>query len=436
MQNCKLSPRIFVGPVEISGLVDGVVSSLHEVGFEAEAVISMPHPFQYGREQPISWLLWVWQKIGARRIATSRKELIRKVFFVLAHLSWSWLILFWAAFRFQAFIFLYGTTITNTRFELWLLKKFNCKIIFMGVGSDTRPPYIDGTNFSSSIEDLPDFINLMKITRKSKSRLKLQEAYADYWINAPASAHFHEKRFINWAAIGVPKKIVNTEMVRSNESSVVRVLHSPSNPTVKGTNLINEAINRLKNKGHKIQFIQIQGISNKKVIEELEICDFVVDQVYSDAPMAAFAIEAAFFAKPTIVGGYFSSCIQKVATSEGLPPTYFVHPDDIESAIEEMILNVPKRIELGERAKQFVLERWSPIEVGRNLKRLLNDDVPSHWWADARSFCYLEGFGLNSDRVKLIVGGLIASQGISALQLVDKPDFEDAFRSFASWGSS
>lgn len=422
--------RISVGPVEISGLVEGLVSGLRDVGCDAEAVVSFPHPFQYGAA-PSSWILNIWQKIGRSRSAVPRKSFFSKITFVVAHSAWAWLVLLWALPRFNIYIFLFGRTITNTEFELWLLRRLRRKIIFMGVGSDTRPPYIDGALFSDLAEnDLPSASFLEKASRLSKARLKTQELYADYWINAPASAQFHERSYINWSVMGVPKKIIAPPVKSEKISSSVRILHSPSNAAAKGTQVIQDAVDRLREKGYQIEFIKIQGMPNSRVVEELGMCDFVVDQVYSDAPMAGLAIEAAFFGKPTVVGGYFSSWVNKCVGLEDLPPTYFVLPDDIESAIEKLIVDVQERRELGERARAFVLERWSLRKVAENFLRLFADDVPGHWWCDPRAFCYLEGFGLPREKVRQLVASLIREKGVSALQLSDKPEFEAEFCRF------
>ena len=46
--------------------------------------------------------------------------------------------------RYDAFVFLYGETITNTGFELTLLRWLGKRTVVVFVGSDARPPYIDG----------------------------------------------------------------------------------------------------------------------------------------------------------------------------------------------------------------------------------------------------------------------------------------------------
>ena len=97
-----------------------------------------------------------------------------------------------------------------------------------------------------------------------------------------------------------------------NEQRLIRILHSPSSPEVKGTYLIRQAINALKAKGYPIDYVEIMGKPNTVVIAELEKCDFIVDQLYSDTPMSGFATEAAFFGKTAVVGGYGWQEVEKL----------------------------------------------------------------------------------------------------------------------------
>src|SRR3990170_1211052 len=60
-------------------------------------------------------------------------------------------------------------------------------------------------------------------------------------------------------------------------------------------------IKKMQLKGHSIELIEIIRKTNAEVLDELSRCDFIIDELYSDAAMAGFATEAAFFGKPAIV---------------------------------------------------------------------------------------------------------------------------------------
>jgi glycosyltransferase involved in cell wall biosynthesis len=421
--------KVFVGPTEIAGIAAGVVKGLRELGVDAEAVFAAKHPFGYGIDTR-SWLLQVWQRLGAARTMVSRRKLLQKLFLIAAHTLWCWFVLAKLVWRFDAYIFLYGQTITNTRFELWLLKFLGRKLIFIYVGSDSRPPYMDGGRYPGEVSDpTPAPSELSAETKRCKRRVMRCEAYATYVVNMPATGQFHERPFINWFAVGLPK--VAPEVVTSSPriNGAVRVLHAPSNPSAKGTEIILEAIERLRSKGHFIEFIKVQDMTNQQVLNEIANCDFVIDQLYSDTPMGGFVAEAACFGKPAVVGGYFAAHIGSNLAID-TPPSMFVLPENIEIAIERLIVDIKLRAELGEKARQFVVTRWNPKAVAERYLMLLRGDIPESWWCQPNEISYLEGSGMSRLRAQRLVKELLGFGGASALQIRDKPKLERALFDF------
>ena len=372
------------------------------------------------------------------RMATTRNRLLRKVFLVMAHGICGWFVLVHAFPRYDAFIFLYGQTITNSAFELWLLKRFRRKIIFVYVGSDVRPPYMDGGLFPGAATDqLPSAAALMRAVRQSKRNIQLHERYADHLVNSPSTAHFHERPYINWFALGIPKALTACSQIPSRQtcrSGVVRILHSPSHPLAKGTADILEMLDNLRRKGHSIELVKVQGMPNDVVLQELARCDFIVDQLYADTPLAAFATEAAFFGKPAVVGGYFAASVTECIEPDDIPPSLFVTPNDLEMAIERLVVDSSFRLQLGEQARQFVISRWSLTGVAGRYLQLLNDDIPDHWLCDPAAVSYLSGSGLPERRTRRLLVLLLDRFGASALQVQDKPGLEAALIEFARVG--
>lgn len=427
----KKKLHVFLGPVEIAGIAEGLASGLNALGASASVRLSIPHPFNYGRDVP-PWFYRFWRYIGALRNSTPRSRIVRKLALVAVHSLWSWLILARAAFKYDAFIFLYGQTITNSSFELWLLSRLSRKIIFIYVGSDTRPPYMDGMHaFPESGSAAA--VQLMRLSLSSKKRLRLQERYADYLVNSPSTAHFHERPYINWFSLGIPKFMpVDLPPAECSSSGRIRILHSPSHPVLKGTAIILETIDRLISKGHPIDLIKIEKMPNEVVLKELATCDFVVDQLYSDTPLAVFATEAAFFGKPAVVGGYFSEQVDCVLSGAELPPSLYIVPEQLEAAIERLIVDAPFRKALGERARRFVSERWSSSAVATRYLHLLNDDVPEEWWLSPGSVQYFQGCGLSQASVAHRVALLLEHFGAEALQVTDKPLLEQGLIAFSA----
>lgn len=430
--------KVFVGPIEVAGIAQGLVKGFSELGVPAELVLSFPHSFQYGCDRRF-WIADVWQRIGLARANTPRHRLLRKGLWVLVHQIWGWLVLVSSLPRFDAFIFLFGNTITNSRLELWLLKLLRKRLIFVYVGSDARPPFIDGVWFPAGGEEEPDTAKARAMAMRFKRKLRLHEYYADFLVNSPSTAQYHEKKFINWFAMGLPKVAPvdhsTLDAAGSLRDGSVRILHSPSSPAVKGSSAIVEAVERLRARGHAIELVKIEGVSNEVVLRELARCDFVIDQLYSDTPMAAFATEAAHYGKPAVVGGYFAEEIADVLRPEWIPPSLFVTPKTLEAAVERLVVDRDFRETLGRRAREHVKTRWSASQVAGRYLELIHGRAEAAWWCDPQNVLYVRGCGMPQAHAARMVRAMIERYGIAVLQVPDKPRLEQAFAELAGRGA-
>lgn len=137
----------------------------------------------------------------------------------------------------------------------------------------------------------------------------------------------------------------------------------------------------------------------------------IVDEIYSDTPMAVFATEAAFASKPAVVGSYYVNQIKDDLPATNMPPSMSCHPDLLEAVMEKLIVNHKFREELGNKAREFVMTNWSAIKVAQHYLMLIDGNFPGEWLYDPRNIRYLHGCGLS-----------------------DKPVLEEMFVQFVSAG--
>lgn len=417
--------RVLIGPVEIAGVAKGLAKGFAENGISADLVLESRHIFSYGGARD-SWLIRAWQAIGVRRAATQSRQLLRKIFYVLLHKSWSWLVFLWSVFCYDAYIFLYGRTLTDSHLELFLLKAFRKKVVFINVGSDFRPPYLDGSVYPCAPES-PDFHKLGQVVKTLKKRIALHERYADFIVSSPSSSHFHEQPFINWFSMGVPAAFDALVSADAKPAAgKVTILHSPSSPIAKGSQRICEVIDGLIARGLPIEFIKLHGVSNQEVLKQLARCDFIVDQLYSDIPLAVFGSEAARFGKPCVIAGYMAENVSRYIQAEDVPPSFYVLPENLEFAIEKLVCDPEYRMELGRRAQRFVQERWSCAVVARRYLDLLEGAPRAEWWFDPSNIDYVGGCCAPDFHVRFLVNGVVEQLGVSALGMGDKPVLERA----------
>ena len=421
--------RVLIGPVEVAGVAQGLQKGLAQLNIPADLVLECQHPFDYAAQEPASLLVrgWKWAGTQARKIPMWLLPL--KGLAYACHLVLCWPVLFWALLRYDAFVFLAGKTLTNTSFELLLMRVLRKPVVVIFLGSDSRPPYINGAWTMSTVAAM------RRATLRQKRKVHRIERQATACVNAPGTSHFHERPVINWFALGLPRDVSAVAQVavevRELSAMSLKIVHSPSNSAVKGTALIQAAVERLQQRGVQIELVTLTGLSNETVLTALRRCDLVIDQMYSDTPMAGFAAEAALLGKPTLVGGYFARDMPSALMGMPVPPTRFVAPDLFEQALDELVCSAAARAELADAARHFVQSEWSCQEVAGRLLRIIRGEVPETWWYDPADVNYLAGCGLSESAAQERVRQLINHAGIGALQVMDKPALERAFVSWA-----
>ncbi len=428
-------PRIFIGLREIAGYFHHLKKGFDALGIESVFVNLSGHPYQYGKDDNppmINMINRVAQKIGTRFYGN---WIMRVIWVVFLQNIISLFLLPWAILRHDVFIF----TSNSTFFffiDLPFLKLFRKKIIYVFLGSEARPAYLNGYVINN--DKLISILIGIFVTRIQKIMISIIEKFADHIINIPPQAHFHTLPFVSSLCIGIPHEIATSTTssdYKSNNNSgekIIRILHAPSKPEPKGTDVIRKGVQSLKNKGILIDYVEIMGKPNAEVLQELQKCDFIVDEIYSDTPMAVFATEAAFAGKPAVVGSYYVNQIKDDLPAGNLPPSMFCHPDLLEASMEKLIVDNKFREELGKKAREFVTTNWSAIKVAQHYLRLIESNFPKEWLYDPRKIQYLHGCGLSEDKAKKIIAAFLKTGGKKSLCLSDKQELEEMFIRFAA----
>lgn len=411
--------RVFLGLAEIAGYYQGLKQGFQELGHETSLVTLSKHPFGYaGVDENVLADLWQWLHARPERSLNALKRVPRTLLFL------------WAAARFDLFIFSFGTSLLPSHRDLPLLKQLGKKVLFQFHGSDSRPPYMDGSVMAADRgRSVADGIRL---THERKRSLRQIERWADATVNIVPQAHLFEKPFVEWMQIGIPvrpagaptRDVIEAFWQARGAEGPIRVLHSPSHPAAKGSEEIAATIARLAARGIPLELVMMKDRPNREVLEELARTDLVVDQLYADYGMPGFAVEAAWFGKPVVIGGYAAGLWERLLPPEARPPTQYCHPSDVERAIEALATDALARRTLGLRARAFVETRWSPREVASRYLRIAAGDVPAEWLRDPRTIDYWQGAGLPEDRVRALIRAFVDEGGPGALEVADKPELE------------
>jgi hypothetical protein len=437
----RASPRVLIGPVEIAGYYRDLSVALRGQGVTCDFVTYADHPFAYGGESKQPLLLRLARHIAWRGGAAGPRsglEYLRALPAVVLQSLWA----LTAMLRYDVFIFGFGHSLLRGNWDLPVLRWLGKRVISnLGHGSDARPPFADGT-LQSHDGRAPVTATLEAAVRRVASQVARHERYASVVIGAPySSTPFATRQMVDWFALGIPCRgpehtphEVTAHAGRS--ARPVRIVHAPSHPAVKGTPLIVAAIESLIRRGYAIELELIQGRPVRDVLTALERCDFIIDQIYSDTPMAGFAAQAAWFGKPAVVGGYGLERLRDLVPASRWAPSQICHPDEVEGAIEALIVDADLRGRLGRNAQAFVQEQWRADRVAQRYVRIIEDDIPADWWLDPSQVVYLEGCGQPATRTQEAIRDLVTSFGTPALGLQHRPDLESAFLAFAGVNSA
>jgi hypothetical protein len=313
--------------------------------------------------------------------------------------------------------------------ELALLKILRKRIVFVYLGSDARPPYLSGRYLDDNLNSIP-MKSLAKETERIKNRIRLVENYADYVINHTATSQLFSKPSIRLSDIGLPipedlgLKEPPPEKDRGSPSKSIKIVHAPTRPKAKGTPLVNDLINKLRSRGLDIEYTELIGKSNSEVLSHLSNCDFVIDELYSDVPLATLATEAACFGKPAITGGYYAKDYFEDNPNTRFAEGLFIQPDELEATVESLIADSRQFADASLSNFSYVNSEWRSHKVAEKFLILLNGDAPAQWVFDPKSVSYIWGWGLSKNLWIEQVGQFVDECGANSLGLQHNPQLE------------
>ncbi|GIV33634.1 MAG: hypothetical protein KatS3mg031_1169 [Chitinophagales bacterium] len=439
MNRAAAKKRIFIGLKEVAGYYYYISQGLRELGYPVTLLYLSQHQFRYGSgySNRLLSLLYKLERCSLQNTRGRGAGLLRNLAGIVARMYRDFVvrpvIFVWALLHHDVFIFGFASTFFFY-VDTFILRLAGKQIIYVFNGSDARPPYIDGSAHKRALRLRKplQMLFLLLQTMRIKTRVFLIEHLAHRVIIWPGGAQFLTRRAISGITIGVPlciKPITGHPPPPAGDK--ITILHAPSNPVEKGTDRIREVISKLKQR-YSIAFVEIRNMPNEQVLQEITKCDFIIDQLYSDTPMAGFATEAAFFGKPAVVGGYYARHLRLIHAEEDIAPSLFVHPDELESAIEKMVTDAAFRNELGQRAQHFVRTRWHYTEVARKYAVIIEGEaIPDSWWFDPRRIQYVHGWGCPETAIGIMVSRMVKNFGAWSLFLNDKPQQKAALLQLA-----
>lgn len=407
--------KIFLGVQEIAGVMERLNNAFHEMGIESDFYCM--DNYEFGFDKKDKAILRKYQIHSNKRIHAT-KEYMRNWWYFLQ--MWDILhIFFHVLFRYDEFIFIFGHGMffynkylsKIEELEFFILKLFHKKMIMWLCGSDSRAPYCDVYMYCCA----NDFERLYRATQKRSKRIKMLEKYM-ILIDGGASSHFHSKPYLIYNCIGVPIDEKERVHVGKKNDDKIRILHAPSNQKGKGTKVIRNILKEIEKEGYDFNYIEVSGVPHNIVLEKMSESDIIIDQLYSDTPMAGFAAEASVNAIPVIVSGYYAEVYKKMLPHP-IAPTVYCKPDELKEKIIYLLEHKEERERIGRMEQEYIENYCLSTSVANKFLRIFNDSYPKEWIMNPADNSYIWGGGVNKKMVTNSVVKLIDHYGPQALCL-------------------
>jgi glycosyltransferase involved in cell wall biosynthesis len=407
----KSPKRVFLGPIEIAGYFRGLEIGLQELGVDARRFDTSGDPFRYGRTR--EWRARIPPAVAGR---LGSNPVLRRLARGASRIA----VLCYSLFAFDTFIlggngFLWG-------WELPLLRRLGKRTIWVFLGSDHRPPYLNGKAVLAGTAPR----DLASESRRIASKVQRIERWADIVVAHDASAQFHRRPFVRLLEIGIPL-VVDTipggQPAEATDSArPVVLLHCPTDPVAKGSVEIRRVIGNLIADGASISLRELTGRPHAEVLTALDNADIAIDELYSDTPMGVFSAEASWLGTARVCCGYFEVDGGSLLSPGARPPGEYVLPDAFERTLRELIADRSKREALGSTSQTFVREHWSPQQVAARYVALLTRSGAPHFWLDPARVSYIDGYGMRRDVRRRAIRALLDATGPEGLSLGHRPD--------------
>jgi glycosyltransferase involved in cell wall biosynthesis len=254
--------------------------------------------------------------------------------------------------------------------ECRLLRSAGKKLVLSPYGSDIAVAEYLGPFREATETTSPDLVAREPEIRRRVNHLS---HWADFVVRNVQPGYLPR-----WDVLWPTQLAIDTVAWSAGErppSDEVVVVHSANHPTLKGTDLLVNAVERLRAEGVPVRLDLLQGVSNDEVRRAVTTCDVLGEQFLAGYGLAA--IEGMSAGKPVLA--HMSWLGEEMLTKTALRecPVVDTPPDRIAGSLRALAENDERRRLVGQSGREYVLKHHSYDAVSRVWERIF-----LHVWAD------------------------------------------------------
>lgn len=267
--------------------------------------------------------------------------------------------------------------VDEREFEFDYLRKSGLKIVCLFTGSDIRSlDLMLADSDSPRVESIADYIALgmnfsdrRELESSLKRRCGVVEAYCDQVWNSPHDQKSYLSENSRVFHPFLPVESLNPREEKFMDLTRPIVLHAPSSPLIKGTQLVRAAIRMLHEAGYDFEYVELIERPHSEVLGALDRSHIVLNEFYSFVP-GIFGLEA--LAKKNVLLTRASSRLDP--SLPGAPDDAWVptEPTQIFMTLTNLMERKSDWIEQARRGYSWVQNYGTVGSAGKRFELQLN----------------------------------------------------------------
>lgn len=344
--------RVFVGYNNTANQAAMIAKALRINGIKADYVSWSTYKNYNIFNYPVEKVIFMFKRPPIRGL----NRILRYYYFIKFSLCYN------------TFIFISPDSLIANNNDLKTLKKLGKKIIFLFTGCTERDPIFNNFDKDYICNNCKDEgwkkMFLCTDISKKKERVKFLEKYADYIISQDDAAAFLTYKKPIWFYV-VADQINEDILFKKNMRGKVKIVHFPSNPLLKQSDIIIPVLERISKERDVEILIKREIWTRDRILNELESAHILVDQIGTG--YGVLGIEA--MARGCVVVHGKVPWLQKKVPEA---PVYYSNSEKLHEDLLVLIDNRELLRSYSAKSIEFFKSYHSPESAGRYYKSRLN----------------------------------------------------------------
>ena len=269
--------------------------------------------------------------------------------------------------KYDLFHFYFGSSLLPFNLDLPLLKLCRKKIFMTYCGSDIRLIEVEKT--------YNPYARFLKVERNHPAwdrRKKRMMRWQQMWIDRFSAL----RNLAKSALVVIPKEKLVTDIWLNNTMDIAAysptittkklptIVHAPTNPPIKGSVHVEQAIEALKTQGYQFEYLELRK-EEYGYYDALKVyrdqADIIIDQLYI-GDFGNVSVEAMYYGKPVCC--FLTDNIQQETPD---CPIVNCTIDTLKEKLAWLITHPEERIRLGREGRTFVETHCDREKINRQL---------------------------------------------------------------------